>query len=314
MASTFHVREFVEALAAVHLSSYVQSQFPERGGLMVVGPPGVLKSSLLGVLDRQYGDVLVMSDVNARSLTALRDEVAAGKVRTLVFPEMAKLYDRKSDTAQNIEGVLRALASEGFLSASFEDSRISRFTARATIIGAMTPAFNRRRFEEWNESGFCRRFLWSFVRLHDPYVLRDAVIEGERLSFGVPSLPPVPAHGLIPDLTTAEERRRLTMLLKYQPGGDNTLQLVLLTKMLAVLRWWYRELGDPRSAYQTIEHFAQSLWRDGAELVIDRPGATPQRRAAQRRVAERAEVSAAARRLSQVARKKNNRKRKGSRR
>lgn len=296
-----HVRDFIESLAAVHLSSYVASQFPERAGLMVVGPPGVLKSSILTTLDRQYGDVLVLSDVNAKSLTALRDEVAGGKIRTLVFPDFGKLYERKAETAQNVEGVLRALASEGFTSASFEDSRISRFTARATVIAAMTPASHRKHFESWNESGFSRRFLWSFITLDNPWLLRDAVVAAERLSFGVSALPPIPAHGVIPDLTTRSERSQLTLDLKYQPGGDTTQQLSLLVKMVSVLRWWYQESGDARDALDTVRSFAASLWREGAKLLLDPPKTVSgQRIAAERRRVEKSGLTAAARKLARA--------------
>lgn len=299
---TLHISVLVEAIAAVHLAGYVEeSQWPERGGLMLVGPPGTLKSTLLQILDRTYSDVLVISDLNLRSLAQLRDEIAAGKIRTLVFPEIAKLFERKAETSSAVEGVLRALASEGFTSAGFEDSRISRFTARASVIAALTPSFQRKKFDDWTETGFSRRFLWSFITLSDAQVIERALVEWQRLSFRVGHLPPLPVSGTIPMLSTRAERERCRILVKYQPGGDNALQLQLLMKMISVLRWWYREMGDPRNAFDTVLSFAETLGRQGGQIDLDAPSKnSSQKQSAERKRADRAERTAAARRLAKA--------------
>lgn len=266
------VRDYIEAVAAVHCSSYVAGEFPERGGLMIVGPPAVLKSTFLEILDRHYHDALALSDVNAKSLAALRDAIANGRIRTLLFPEFAKLYERKADTAANVEGVLRAFAAEGFSSASFDDARISRLRARATIIAAMTPGEQRTHFERWENSGFNRRFLWSLIGLEDPTVLQQAVIEWRRIEFRVGTLPLVPIEKRrIPNTTTRAERTQLRNLCKYQPGGDQTVQMQMLVKMLAVLRWSYEESGDRRDPMATVMRFAATLGKHGALLSLDPP-------------------------------------------
>lgn len=266
------VREYVEVLAAIHCSSYVTGDFVERGGLMIVGPPAVLKSTLLGILDRHYHDALSMSDVNAKTLSQLRDAVAAGRVRTLVFPELAKLYERKAETAANVEGVLRAFAAEGFDSAGFEDSRISRFKARATVIGAMTMGEQQAHFDRWETSGFNRRFIWSLITLANPTVLQRAVIEWKRISFRVRHLPLPPIDGsTIPNLTTRSEREAMRTLCKYQPGGDMTIQMQLLVKALAVLRWSYEETGDQRDPVITMQRFGETMGKHGGVLSLDPP-------------------------------------------
>lgn len=258
----------LEVLCAVHLSSYVEAPFHDRGGLMIVGPPGVLKSTFLALLDKNYNDALLISDINVKSLNDLRDQIASKTIRTLVLPEYAKIHERHSYTALNLEGHLRALAGEGFTSASFEDSRIQRLRARCTILSAMTPSFQTRHFKNWEETGFNRRFLWSLVRLKDPNLLEHAVERWELVDVRLAHIPPAPLDS-IPNRTTTEERQEIRRLVKYQPGGSHAVQVALLSKVLAVLKWWYQLGRRPeREAMATVRSFALSLGKEGAELSI----------------------------------------------
>lgn len=266
------LNEFVEVMCAAHLSSFVESPFRERGGIMVVGAPATLKSTIVFVLDRAYNDVVALSDANTKGLVALRDAIAAGSIRTLIFPELAKLYERHEMVASNVEGTLRALAGEGFAAASFEDQRVNSIKARATIIGALTPATQRKMFPQWEESGFNRRFLWPLIRLQNPAALEEAVIDWKLIEFNVPSLPRAPLEGgKIPNLTTTDERRQLFKWAKYQPGANHALQVQLLAKIVSVLRWHYKEIKDRRDAMTTVHSFAQSLGKEGCELVFEKP-------------------------------------------
>ena len=153
------VEALLDVLCAVHLTSYVESPFKDRGGLMIVGAPGILKSTVLDIVDANYADAIALSDVNAQALNRLKSRIAQGDIRTLVLPEYSKLYERNPATASNVEGTLRALVSEGFSSASFEDATLQRQRARATVVAAMTPEFREDQAERWQRSGFARRFL-----------------------------------------------------------------------------------------------------------------------------------------------------------
>jgi len=236
---------------------------------MIVGPPGVLKSTFLGLLDRNYNDVVNISDINVKSLNDLRDQIASKTIRTLVIPEYRKLHERHLYTAQNVEGHVRALVGEGFTSASFEDSRINRLRARCTVLSAMTPRFQTDHFRDWEESGFNRRFLWSLVRLRDADLLERAVEDWRLVEFRMAHVPPIPTNDSIPNLTTYEERREMRRLVKYQPGGSHAIQIALLSKMLAVLKWWYGlRKRSAREAMHTIRSFARSLGKEGAELIV----------------------------------------------
>lgn len=262
--------QLVEVICATHLSSYVDLPgFTDRGGLMLVGAPGMLKTTFIGILDRHYPDALMLSDINAQGLVRLRDIIATGGVRTLVIPELRKLYERNEATASNVEGTLRALVSEGFQAASFEDQRVNRARARATVIGALTPATQSKRFTDWEESGLNRRFLWSLIRLEDATILDRAAVACQSLDFQLQHVPRAPLSGeSIPNLTTAPEREQFRLWVKYQPGGMHALQLQLLTRQLAVLRYWYQEAGINRDPMETMRAFAQTLGREGAEIRL----------------------------------------------
>jgi hypothetical protein len=266
---TLSVSTLVEVLCAVHLSSYVESPFPDRGGLVLVGPPSVLKSTLLDIIARNYSDAVSVSDINARSLNDLRDQIAAKVIRTLVIPEFAKLYKRHVYTADNVEGTIQALIGEGFTAASFEDARINRLRARVTLLSAMVPKFQGDHFKAWEDSGFNRRLLWSLVRLERPEILEEAVEQWRLVDFKVAHVPPAPPNDFIPQHTSRVERAEMRRLVRYQPGGTHAIQVALLVKTLAALKWWYKLMGrSEREAMKTIRTFAQSLGKEGCELII----------------------------------------------
>lgn len=260
--------DLIEVICAAHLGGMVEGPYQERGGIMLVGPPAVLKTTFVEIIERWYADAIMVSDINVKSLIRIRDAIAAGKVGTLVLPEYGKLYERADVTSMNIEGTIRALAGEGFAAASFEDSRINRLKARALIIGALVPSTVEKHFSRWEESGFNRRFLWSLIRLKDASALERAAIAWQRIPFRVEHVPLPPVGESIPNLTTVKERQRLAALVKYQPGGDHAIHIQLMTRILAVLRWWYRENRIRRDPVATMERFGASLGKTGASIDL----------------------------------------------
>ena len=271
-AGDLPVDAFIECLFAVHLSSYVAGPFHERSGLMVVGPPSVLKSTLLSFVPRNYPNAIELSDVNVPGLIDLRDQLASGVLRTLVLSDLGKIYERHPTTARNLEGHLRAMTGEGFTAASFQDSRINRLRARGTLMAAMVPELQEEHFKRWENTGWNRRFLWSLIVLHDPHLLTRAVERWQLLDFHLRSVPPIPS-GEIPNLTTVAQRRALNAMLRWQPGGgQHATQLTLMTRMLAVLIWHYRRSKLRGSPMDTMALFARSLAEGGASLVMRRKG------------------------------------------
>lgn len=262
--------EYLECLCAIHLASYVDWPFKERGGVFMVGPPSVFKTTFLEVAQEFYRDAVEVSDVNVQSLVDLRDQMASNVIRSLVIPDFGKLYERHPSTARNLEGHIRALAGEGFAAASFEDSRQNRLHARCTIMTALTPSVQTQNFKRWEDTGFARRFLWSLVTLEDPTLQTEAVIAGELIDFGLQRAPMIPVSGTIPSrqVTPAMRRRLLETLQKQPGGGQHATQLSLLSRMLAVLSWHYGRTGQKRSALKTVLSFATSLGQGGAVLSL----------------------------------------------
>lgn len=269
---SLRVADLLECLCAAHLSSYVRSPFDDRGGIIIVGPPGVLKSTLIEMMARMYHDAVVVSDINASTLNDLKQQLASGTIRTLAIPELRKLYERDPRSASNIEGVLRGLTCEGYHAASFEDSRVNSLVARAHVMSAITPDFQMERFRAWEKSGFNRRFLWCLLRMENPHLLEEAVEKGQRIEFNIGRLPALPADGRIPDTTTTSERKEIRSWLKRQPGsGVHNIQALVMVKMLAVLKWWRVSIGRPaanREAMEVLRRFSASLQQGGAELVV----------------------------------------------
>lgn len=270
-------RQLVDAICACHVGHLVDGTLEQRGGMFLVGPPGALKSTLTEAL-QTYPDTLLLSDINIQSLMNFRDAITGGSVNSLVFTEYAKIYERNPQTAVNIEGTLRAMASEGFAAASFEDQRINRRKAFATIIGAMPPKVQARHYNRWDESGFNRRFLWLVYGLKGSYVLDEAASNLERLDFGIKDVIRVPPIGRsIPMLLTPEERGRVKLYVKHQPGNSHTQQIQCLTRIWAVLKWWYLECGTPEETSLTMEALGEALSRDGTvlDLTIERTTVKP---------------------------------------
>jgi hypothetical protein len=263
--------QLVEIICAVHLAPFVEGTLEQRGGLMLVAPPGALKSTL-AEMTNHYPDALLLTDLNVQTLIDLRDSLTGDNVRTLVFSEFAKLYERNPQTSSNIEGSLRALASEGFAGASFQDQRINRRKAYATVIGAMPPSLVEKNFKRWEDSGFNRRFLWATYGVAGTYMLDDAAVELRKLDFGIKDvLRPPPISMSIPFCLTVPERERVKVYVKHQPGGSHTQQIQLLARIWSVLKWWHRERGTPKEAEETLLAFAKSLSREGGLLVIAPP-------------------------------------------
>lgn len=257
-----------EVTCAMHLASYVKSPLEDRGGLMLVGPPGALKTTALLYLDKHYTNALSYSMLNTTTLSKIRGDLISGTVRSIVLPDIQSIYAGDPRTCERLEQTLMQLAAEGSLGASVEDTRFRRFVSRATIFGAMPQAFFERRAPEWDESGFLRRFVWFFYRLKDSEVLIRAIVRWERARLNNKLVvPQIPADGDIQNLVSNAEREELSKMLKYQPG-PHEVQLLMLSRTLAVLRWHYQRIGVLWDPMDTMREFSRGLQRQAAELIV----------------------------------------------
>src|SRR5215831_9904025 len=226
----------LEILDSAHLTKYVKGPFPQRGGMFLIGPPGSLRTTFMEDVLENHPDALVVGDLNIQTLLRLRSDFRSGRYSTLAFTEFAKLYARRADTAANVEMAIQQLVEEGYRNPSFNDQRMSVSKSRCFVVAAITEAFYAKKFSEWEESGFLRRFLWVNVALANGHLLMDAVARWQLLDLGNYQSK-TPGNKFIPMHTTEGENHELRVMLKEQPG--ETTPFVLMKKMLSVLKWKY---------------------------------------------------------------------------
>lgn len=261
-----HKSTLLDVLDAAHLSVYVSGPFPERGGVMIVGPPESLKTSMMNKVFTNHPDASVMGDANVKTLTDMRPDLLSGKYNTIAFPEFPKLYERRADTAKHVEGTIRQLVDEGFIRPSFVDQRAASSPARCLVIGAMTEGFYSLHFKEWLDSGFLRRFIWCVINIRNRRPLMAAIRDWERLDLGSYQTK-VPGSGSIPFHKNPVIASELEAMIREQPGGATP--LILMQKIYSVLRWKY-EANEPGKAINILRDFAPCLKKDSyAEIFLD---------------------------------------------
>lgn len=258
-----HVRSLLEVLDAAHLTKFVRSPFNTRGGILLIGPPETLRTTLMVSALEDYPDALVLSDINVKQLIEMRDDMSAGKITTLAFTELAKLYARNPAVAKNIEGHLMALVEEGLSLASFQDKRMSSTKARSLVIAACTEKFYGQRFTEWTDSGFSRRFIHCMYRLDDPWALADA--QEHRTLIELDTIKrKIPGNREIKWNVEPEEMRYLRKTLKFQFRKGVSTPFNLIANIFCVLKWKH----DATEARRIYSDFAQSLQDDSAKLIL----------------------------------------------
>jgi hypothetical protein len=202
----------------------------------------------------------------------MHDEIATGKISTIAFMEFQKLYARNADVASNVEGALHQMAGEGFRGANFEPQNIVVKEARALIVGAMPPKLYRRKWNEWKDSGWSRRFLWCHFQLLDPEIIMEAIDRWTPIDFGR-VIYAAPATGTVPFTISQDESAYIRNILRRTKNGYESIPFVLLKKILAVLKWRHAEKGArtaARMSMEFMEDFSECL-KGTAELQIDMP-------------------------------------------
>jgi hypothetical protein len=247
----------IQFLHAAHHSWMVDSQWEERGGIMLIAPAGQWKTTMCYSLDG-YSDALCLGDINIKSMHYIRDQILGGTYRTMVFGELEKLYARNPATAQNIEGVLKQLVEEGLRQFSFEDPRSARMPARALVVAALTPSIYGKNVSAWSESGFLRRFLRFRYTMHDPKIIMDAIEQWKKIVFDFPSV----WNGRLHAKYTLEEKdaKFLRSIIRNQ---EESTPFVLLQKTACVLK--LRLKDDWKNI---LEDIAPGFGKDGGLLTI----------------------------------------------
>jgi len=263
---TLRATDLIETVCGIHLSSYVRSPVSDRGGLMLVGPPGALKTTFLDVLDH-YHNSIATSNWNTTTLVQMLPQMVNGGIRSIVIPDMHAIYAGDPRTAARFEAMIMQLAGEGTRGASWQDSRHQKFISRCTVLGAMTSKHFERHSKGWEDSGLLRRFLWCSYALADPDVLMRALDTWQRADIGSIAAPMLPADTVIEDTLTSAERQQIRSWLKHQPT-PHEIQYALLCRTASALRWCYRTAKVKRDAMKTVRAFAETLQRNAALVTI----------------------------------------------
>lgn len=254
-------KSLIEVLSALHQSRYVNGDFDQRGGIMIVAPPGTLKSTIIKLALEDYPDALLLSDLNINTLTALKTSLLDQRYTTLGFGEFEKLYQRNPATAANIEGHIKALVEEGFLRASFEDQRAPVMPARCAIVGGITPALYSRLFTRWLDTGFARRFLFCSYTLSNPEAIMESISRWKHINFGrVMAMSPI--NKKIPYSITKSENAMIRESISSQPTREGP--FILAKKIFCVLKWRH----GTKNAVEIFKDFAESMGKKGAHLRI----------------------------------------------
>lgn len=261
------VNTLIEFLDAAANTKFVTGPFEERGGIMIVGPPGSFKTTIIETAMENHPDALVLSDLNVQQWMKMKDEFVSSRYTTLAFGEFEKVYQRHPATAANLEGIIKALVSEGYGTGPGGDPRMPRIKARALVLGGITTDCFERKYEEWQKNGFIRRFLWIVIGVKNPDAIVQAIRKWEKIDFGKISFRP--ANRTI-NVTINEERsKQLETIMRAQPGLHGT-GYVLIKKILAVLEWKYSGNGQSNRIDQLLKEIAPALGKNGDQIILGR--------------------------------------------
>lgn len=257
------IKSLIEFLDAAADSKFVSGPFQESGGIMLVGPPGTFKTTIIEAAMEDRPEALILSDLNVQQWMKMKDEFVSKRYTTIAFPEFEKIYQRHPATSSNLEGIIKALISEGYGTGPGGDPRMPRLKARACMIGGITTDCFERHYEDWQKNGFLRRFIWMLVSIKDPNLIIEAIRRWEKIDFGRVSFKP--ANREIKLNVSNRTSHIIEKAMKSQPGLHGT-AYVLMKKISAVLEWKYQSTSK---ANDLLRDISKSLSKNGDELEIE---------------------------------------------
>lgn len=254
----------IEVIDAAHLTVFVDSPYPQRGGLMLIGPPETLRTTCIEIALQQHPAALIMSDTNMKTLTSIKDEFCNGRYSSIGFLDYQKIYERGMQTAMNVEGTIRMMIEEGFTRTSHDDPSSPSTKARAFVVAAVVESMFRDRAQKWRDTGFLRRWLTClmFMPALSRNKLTQAIHDWKRIDFEdiYRRYPTVP----IPYNILPTESTWLFNMVKHQPSQATP--FILLKKIYSVLKWKYKK--DPARAKYVLEDFSKCLSKEGAPIEL----------------------------------------------
>jgi hypothetical protein len=263
---TVRATTMIQILNAAHLAYMVESPFEERNGIMIVGPPGTWKTTLITIAFKNYSDKSFHTDITTKQLVSLRSKMADGSIRSMLFEEFAKIFARTNAGAGvNVEKHIQALIEQGFHRASYEDSALVTVKAQAFVVGGLVYSEYEKRFTQWLDDGFARRWLWCHIIMEKPIKLVESVQEWKRIELGINLSFSQPINN-IPHNVTPEESLMIRNFVQKQPGQPETAKL--MHKILSVLKWRDSNKELKEKPIDLLSEFALTLGDVPARLRI----------------------------------------------
>jgi hypothetical protein len=252
----------VEIVSAVHLAPMVTGTVSkERGGLIIVAPPGQLKTTAIEYLD-VFPKTKLISNLTVHALTQMRPDFLSGEIVTLAFPDYDMIYKRHGTVSDQIEGTLMGLMGEGFRNPAYSDQRINVTKAHCTVVAGITVRCYEKMISGWLDSGFSRRFLWARYTIKNSHKLEDAISEWKRYTLDGDFIMKIPSGNVIPYCLKPEQAKKVLYQLKFQP--DRKLPYITSQRIISVLIWKHGE----KEGWRLWEDFAPSLGKDGGSVEL----------------------------------------------
>jgi len=252
--------EFIDAACD---TQFVYGPYEERGGIMLVAYPGSLKSTILKGSMSHHPEAMVVSDLNVQQWIKIRDDFVTGRYNALGFTDFEKIYQRHSSTSSHIEGIVKGLVAEGYGISPNGDQRMPVIPAYALVVGAMTNSCMELRYDEWQKSGFLRRFIWLTFSVQNQNKIHQAIRRWEKLDFGL--ITSRPANKLIKVDVSDDRSKQMEKIMVQQPGFNGT-GYVLLKKIVAVLEW--RNQRNKKRVSEILEDIAPAFTKNGGRIVL----------------------------------------------
>lgn len=261
------ISELITFLQAAHVAQDTDWELDARGGIMLIAYPEQLKTTILQKALRRYPEVLLVSDMNVREFSDIREDLLTQRFDTIGFLDYQKVWERDDRTSSNVEGVIRALTDEGW-HGTLGGKQIRGAAARAFMVLCMTPGLFNQKADGWQKTGFMRRFLSLKYIFKDRRILEESIKAGRAYQLG--AVPPVirPINRLQYTVTPSEADY-IGLALKDQKG---LVALQVLLRIYNTLKWHYdTQMKEPDRGMQLLMNVVPMLMPEGGELTIDSP-------------------------------------------
>jgi hypothetical protein len=267
------VSEVITFIQACHVGRDTDCDLTEAGGVMLVSYPEHLKTTIASRALRPYPEAMVVSDMNVREFSDIREDLLTSRYDTIGFLDYQKVWERDERTSANVEGVIRALTDEGW-HGTLGGKTIKGPAARCFMVLCMTPNLYSAKVSQWNKTGFSRRFIALNYVFRDRRVLEAAIKQGHKYQLSLEHAIPKPTNRLLYTVTTSEADY-IGEALKDQRG---LVGLQLLLRAYNAMKWYYDECRREKDrGMQVLMNIVPLMTENGGFLEVDRPEEKAQR-------------------------------------